>query len=104
MKTEMNRESTMSFIQKVQEQMAPKKFEKVKDELEFIEAKYHQSFLYLMYAGYSSRIILSSYKNLYRFTQRSYLDFSSALKLITFVSSSVVTGLEVKDLTLFELN
>lgn len=104
MKTNMNREATLNFINKVQDQMAPNIFESVKDKLELIPEKYYKSFLYLMYAGYSTRVIFRSYKNLNRFVQRSYLDFPSGLRLITHISSRVYSGLEVKDLTLFDLN
>lgn len=104
METNMNRETTLNFINKVQEKMAPNIFESVKDKLELIPEKYYKSFLYLMYAGYSNQVIFKSYKNLNRFVQRSYLDFPSGLKLITHVSSGVCSGMEVKDLTLFDLN
>ena len=104
MKTNMNRKANLEFIYNVQTKVAPVIFENVKDELESIPEKYYRSFLYLLYAGYSIRVIFKSYKNLNRFVKRSYLDFPSGVKLITHLSGRIHTGLDVKDLTLYELN
>lgn len=104
MKANLNNGTVQDFIRKVKDEMAPIKFEKLRDKLELVPNKYYKAFLYLIYAGYPARTVLKDYKNLYNFVKRNYVDYSTAVKLITHVSRSVQTGMDVKDLTLFELN
>ncbi|MBN2635448.1 MAG: hypothetical protein JXR61_04200 [Prolixibacteraceae bacterium] len=92
------------FIDRIQDLMNLRELDQIESNLPAIQERYRKSFLILIFAGYSVNTALLNYRNLYRFVESNYLNYSQGIRMITRIANNREDGMVINDLTVYELN